>query len=57
MKFKELSEESKQKAISDYIRGWLETHENELLNESVVNDILQNNDDVYLENGEFLDHA
>jgi len=53
MKFSELSIKAKGKAISDYIKGWNETH-NEILPERLVYELCMDseNDVSYNKNGE-----
>jgi len=50
MKFTELSEKGKEKAVKDYIQGWKETHPDRSLSIKVATECcIDSNDDVDLE--------
>jgi hypothetical protein len=54
-RFKDLDEASQFRAVNDYIYGWECTHD-EVLEFDDVLDILNNNDDMYTDDGEFVDN-
>lgn len=54
-KFKELSKSAQDRAASEYIAGWEETHENgDLDEESAMEILIENEDDTYNKDGELL---
>jgi hypothetical protein len=56
MKFNKLSKIAKHKAVTDYIAGWLETHEDDQLDYEDVADLLLATDDCeYDKEGNFIE--
>lgn len=64
MKFSQLSNEAQQRAVADYIRGWLDSHghdvteDDQVFTDDEVRELLLDNDneDEYSEDGEFIDN-
>jgi len=54
MKFKDLSPLGQTIAIGDYLKGWLETHENDSLSIAEVAEILIENNDNFTVFGAFI---
>ena len=55
LRFRELSELAKIKAIYDYALGWAETHEDDDLSLYKIVEILNDNNEIYREDGTILE--
>jgi hypothetical protein len=54
-KFKDLSKVAQDRAVSEYIAGWEETHEDgDLDEESAMEILIENEDDTYTKDGELV---
>lgn len=56
MKYTELSPLAKTIAIGDYLKGWLETHDNDLISYNEIDEILTENNDNYTQFGTFINN-